>query len=139
MLRILRVGASEFETAPAETDGWRAAMRAIHAEMLARGWSERLGAFRQRYGADTLDAAALLIAVMGFLPADDPRVLATAERVAASLTVDGLVHRFVAGETPGQGDLPLGAFEGAFLPCHCWLATTYAMAGRPDDAEAVLA
>lgn len=123
----------------AETDDWRAAMGAIRAEVLARGWSERLGAFRQRYGADTLDAAALLIPVMDFLPADDPRVLATVERIEATLAIDGFVHRFRAGETPGHEDLPVGEFEGAFLPCTFWLATTYAKAGQPDRAETILA
>ena len=124
---------------PHATAPWRAAMAAIHAEVLARGWSERLGAFRQRYDADTLDAAALLIPVMDFLPADDPRVLGTVERIEATLAIDGFVHRFVAGETPGHEDLPVGAFEGAFLPCTFWLATAYAKAGQPDRAEALLA
>ncbi|MBW3633951.1 MAG: glycoside hydrolase family 15 protein, partial [Chloroflexi bacterium] len=122
-----------------EIDAWLTAMDAIHAEVMARGWSDRLGAFTQRYDADTLDAAALLIPVMGFLPAYHPRVVATVEQIAASLTVNGLVHRFIAAETPGHDDLPLGEFEGAFLPCTFWLATTYAMMGRPDDAEAILA
>ena len=124
---------------PDVIDAWLTAMDAIHVEVMARGWSERLGAFTQRYEADTLDAAALLIPVMGFLPADHPRVIATVEQIAASLTIDGLVHRFLAAETPGHDDLPLGEFEGAFLPCTFWLATTYAMMGRPDDAEAILA
>jgi GH15 family glucan-1,4-alpha-glucosidase len=123
----------------AEVDGWLTTMDAIHAEVMTRGWSDRLSAFTQRYDADTLDAAALLIPVMGFLPADHPRVIATVEQIAASLTIDGLVHRFIAAETPGHEDLPLGEFEGAFLPCTFWLATTYAMMGRPDDAEAILA
>ncbi len=103
-----------------------------------RGWSERLQAFRQRYDADTLDAAALLIPVMDFLPADHPRVTATVERIVERLTIDGFVHRFVPGETPGHEDLPVGEFEGAFLPCTFWLATTYAKAGRPDEADALL-
>jgi len=123
---------------PHATAPWRAAMVAIHAEVLARGWSDQLGAFRQRYDADTLDAAALLIPVMDFLPAADPRVLATAERIEATLTIDGFVHRFRAGETPGHEDLPVGEFEGSFFPCTFWLATTYAKAGQPDRAEALL-
>lgn len=123
----------------AEIDAWLTTMDAIHAEVMARGWSDRLGAFTQRYDADSLDASALLLPVMGFLPADHPRVIATVEQIVASLTIDGLVHRFIAAETPGHEDLPLGEFEGAFLPCTFWLATTYAMMGRPDDAEAILA
>lgn len=119
-------------------DGWQRTMTEIHAQVMERGWSERLGAFRQRYEADTLDASVLLIAVMDFLPADHPLVLATAERIVERLTIDGFVHRFIPRDTPGGQDLPVGEFEGAFLPCTFWLATTYAKAGRPDLAEEIL-
>ncbi len=122
-----------------ETGVWRATLEEIRIDVLAQGWSDRLGAFRQRYGVDTLDASALLIPVMGFLPADDPRVVGTVRRIVERLTIHGYVHRFLACETPGQGDRPLGQFEGAFLPCMFWLATTYAKAGRSDMAEAILA
>lgn len=121
-----------------ETSRWRATMATIHAEVMRRGWSERLQAFRQRYDTDTLDAAALLIPVMGFLPARHPRVVATVAQIEATLTIDGFVHRFVARDTPGHLDLPVGAFEGAFLPCTFWLATTYAKQGRTVEAEAIL-
>jgi GH15 family glucan-1,4-alpha-glucosidase len=117
---------------------WRAERDAVFADVLARGWSDRLGAFRQRYEGDNLDAAALLIPVMGLLPPDDPRVAATVERVAGGLAVDGFVHRFVPAETPGVGKLPLGEYEGAFLPCTFWLATANAMMGRVTEAEAIL-
>lgn len=113
-------------------------MEAIHAEVMTLGWSERLGAFRERYGAETLDASALLVPVMGFLPADHPRPRATADRIVEALAIGPFVHRFGAGAAAGAGDRPVGAFEGAFLPCTFWLATTYAMAGRPDHAEAIL-
>ncbi len=120
-------------------DHWRSTMKAIHEEVMDWGWSDHLQAFRQRYGSEALDASVLLIPVMGFLPADHPRVLATADRIAESLTIDGFVHRFHAKETLGHEDLPLGEFEGAFLPCTFWLATTYALAGRIRDAETILA
>lgn len=122
-----------------ETKHWRATMKTIHAEVMQRGWSDQLGAFRQRYDTDTLDAAALLIPVMGFLPTKHPRVVATVAQIEARLTIDGFVHRFIASETPGHPDLPVGEFEGAFLPCTFWLATTYAKQGRTADAEAILA
>ncbi len=121
-----------------ETETWRSVMTEIHADVMTRGWSAELNAFRQRYEADTLDASVLLIPVMGFLPADHPRVLATVERIEAQLTIDRLVHRFDARTTPGTDDLPVGEFEGAFLPCTFWLATTYSKAGQPDKAEAIL-
>lgn len=121
-----------------ETDSWRATMDAIMAEVMQRGWSEPLGAFRQRYDADSLDASTLLIPVMGFLPADHPRVLASVAQIEARLTIDGFVHRFEPRDTPGHPDMPVGAFEGAFLPCTFWLATTYAKQGRTAEAETLL-
>ena len=120
-------------------DTWQSTMVTIHQEVMTEGWSEQRGAFRQRYGSESLDASALLIPVMGFLPADHPRVLATIDRIAESLTIDGFVHRFLAAELPGEEPLPLGAFEGAFLPCTFWLATSYAKSGCTDEAESILA
>ncbi|MGE3796281.1 MAG: glycoside hydrolase family 15 protein [Thermomicrobiales bacterium] len=121
-----------------DVDPWTAEMEMIHQEVMERGWSESLGSFTQRYGADTLDAAALLIPVMGFLPHDHRRVVATTDRIAETLSIDGLVHRFLPAETPGHPDMPLGEFEGAFLPCTFWLATAYALSGRVEEAERVL-
>ncbi len=122
----------------ADIERWLAAVEVIHQEVMDRGWSDRLGAFTQRYEADTLDAAALLIPVMGFLPGGHPRVVATTDRIAETLAIDGLVHRFVASETPGHPDMPLAEFEGAFLPCTFWLATAYAKDGRVESAERIL-
>ncbi len=121
-----------------ETDHWRATRDAIHDQVMDQGWSEQIGAFRQRYGADTLDAATLLIPVMGFLPADHPRVQATVEQIAQTLTIDGLVYRFIAQDTPGRAPLPLGQFEGAFLPCTFWMIIAYWRMGRKAEAEALL-
>ncbi|HVB63790.1 MAG TPA: glycoside hydrolase family 15 protein [Nitrolancea sp.] len=123
---------------PNATDEWQATMELIHADVMEHGWSARLGVFRQCYESDSLDASALLIPVMGFLPVDHPRVVATIRAIEERLTLDGLVHRFVAAETPEHGDLPVGEFEGAFLPCTFWLATTYARSGRIDEANAIL-
>lgn len=113
---------------------WRAAMTEIHADVMEHGWSERLQAFRQHYDADTLDASALLIPLMGFLEPTHPRVVATVRRIEQDLMLDGLVYRF----RPEKSELPLGEFEGAFLPCCAWLAAVYALMGHCDDAEALL-
>lgn len=121
-----------------EHASWRECAERIRKDVLANGWSEKLGAFRQRYDADSLDASVLLIAVMDMLPADDPRVIATAERIEERLAVDGWVFRF-DDDPSGPGPIEnLPDYEGAFLPCTFWLATTWAKAGFPDRADAIL-
>ena len=99
---------------------------------------ERLEAFRQHYAGEGLDASVLLIPVMGFLPSTHPRVLSTVRRIEEALMIDGFVYRFQPGKTPGYEDIPVGEFEGAFLPCTFWLATTYALQGRIQDADDLL-
>lgn len=122
------------EAAPA----WRSARDEIHADVLRHGWSERKQSFVQRYGADALDASLLLIPVMGFLPAVDTRVRSTVERIEHELSLNGLVYRFDPMNSPIEQPAAMGQFEGAFLPCSFWLATTYALQGRVSDADEVL-
>jgi GH15 family glucan-1,4-alpha-glucosidase len=119
---------------------WQAAARRIRAAVLEQGWSESLGAFRQHLEADNLDAAALLIPLMGLLPADDPRVVATVDRLLERLSFEGFLYRFDPEKSPGMPEpkLPLGEFEAAFLPCTFWMAAVLAMLGRRDEAEAIL-
>lgn len=118
-----------------EAHRWRPELVAIHDEVMERGWSDGLRAFRQEYDDDSLDASALLMPIVGFLPVDHPRVAATVERIIETLTIDGFVHRYI----PDADCPPLGQYEGAFLPCTFWLATVHAMAGRRAEAEAILA
>ena len=121
-----------------ETDHWREAAAAIHAEVMEKGWCSLKNSFRQRYGSDALDAAGLLIPLMEFLPVDHPRVVGTLAAIERELVVDGLVHRFDPTDTMGGKQLPIGEFEGAFLPCVFWHAHALAKAGRCDEAEAIL-
>jgi GH15 family glucan-1,4-alpha-glucosidase len=113
---------------------WRETMTEIHADVMQHGWSAKLQSFRQHYDADTLDASTLLIPLMGFLGPEHPRVTAMIERIEQELMIDGLVYRF----RPEDSDLPMGQFEGAFLPCCFWLAAVYALMNRLEDAEAML-
>jgi GH15 family glucan-1,4-alpha-glucosidase len=121
-----------------EIDGWQETADRIHAEVMERGWSEKLQSFRQCYDRDNLDSSVLLIPVMEFLPGDHPRVVATLERLEASLMIDGFVYRFDPAQTPGHDPLTVGEFEGAFLPCTFWMANAYARAGKLKEAEAIL-
>jgi GH15 family glucan-1,4-alpha-glucosidase len=122
------------------TQRWRQVRDDLYTEVMERGWSERLGAFRQHLDGENLDAAALLIPLLGMLPVEHPRVQATVERIIERLTIDSFVYRFDPLETPGtcEDGIPLGQFEGAFFPCTFWLAAVLAHMGRREEAEAIL-
>ncbi len=108
---------------------WEAVREEIHASILAEGWNDEVGAFTQSYGSDALDAAVLTMPIVGFLPADDERVLATIEAIERDLTDPaGLVYRY-------RVDDGLEGEEGAFLLCTFWLAEALALAGRTDRAR----
>jgi GH15 family glucan-1,4-alpha-glucosidase len=111
-------------------DRWRQVRDAIHDQVCARGFNQDVGAFTQAYGSDELDASILRIAVAGFLPIDDPRVVGTIEAVQRALMVDGFVVRY-RSEVTADG-LPSG--EGTFLPCSLWLVSCLALLGRAEEA-----
>ena len=121
-----------------EIAAWTATAKTIHAEVMEKGWSQKQCSFVQRYDSEALDAAVLLIPLMDFLPADHPRVIGTLAAIERELSIDGLIWRFDPAATFGGDQLPLGEFEGAFLPATFWFAHALAKAGRPDDAEAIL-
>ena len=110
---------------------YRGLREQIHNEVCEKGYDRELGAFVQAYGSKLLDASALLIPVVGFLPADDPRVRSTVEQIEKRLLVDGLVLRYDSEKT--DDGLPGG--EGAFLACSFWLANNYVLLGRRADAR----
>src|SRR5947199_253207 len=83
-----------------------------------------------------VDASRLIIPLVGFLPADDPRMVGTVAAIERDLVRDGLVYRYTQEEESRSVDgLPPG--EGAFLPCTFWLADNFALQGRLNDAEKV--
>jgi GH15 family glucan-1,4-alpha-glucosidase len=107
---------------------WREIRAQIREDILARGFDERRGTFVQYYGGRGLDAALLLIPQVGFLPADDARVIGTIAAIERELVRDGLVMRY-------SKDAEGGDREGAFIACSFWLADAYVMLGRLDDAS----
>jgi GH15 family glucan-1,4-alpha-glucosidase len=135
--RALRI-CSRLEARWPGSPAWKRARDDIRREIETSGWSERLGAFKQSFENDALDASALLIPIVGFLPATDPRVLATIDRIGEHLTIDGCVYRFDPEEVPVLDPAAMGQYEAAFLPCTFWLATACAMAGRTDAAASIL-
>ena len=112
---------------------WREARQRIHDEVCAHGFDPSLNSFVQAYGSTQLDASLLLIPLVGFLPADDPRVLGTVAAIEQRLMADGLVLRYDSRRT--DDGLPAG--EGAFLACSFWLVDNYVMMGRMADARAL--
>ena len=117
---------------PAER--WRRLRDEIHAQVCERGYDPERGAFVQSYGSKLLDAALLLIPLVGFLPAEDERVRNTVEAIQRELVEDGFVRRYEESEQAAAVDgLPPG--EGAFLPCTFWLADVLALQGRTDEAR----
>jgi GH15 family glucan-1,4-alpha-glucosidase len=112
-------------------DRWRALRDEIHRDVCSRGFDAERNAFVQYYGSKSLDASLLMIPLVGFLPANDPRVVSTVAAIERELIYKGLVLRYPT-ET-GVDGLPPG--EGAFLPCTFWLADNYAMAGRHQEAR----
>ncbi|MGC2031249.1 MAG: glycoside hydrolase family 15 protein [Steroidobacteraceae bacterium] len=124
----------------AEQDGlegpiarWRELRDIIHAQVCERGFDTHSNSFVQAYESPYFDASLLLIPQVGFLPADDPRVLGTIAAIERCLVVDGLVMRYATGTQVDA--LPAG--EGAFLPCSFWLADSYLLTGRRPEAEAL--
>jgi GH15 family glucan-1,4-alpha-glucosidase len=112
-------------------EAWKQTRDQIREAILTRGWSDRANAFTQSFGSDDLDASTLMLPLVGFLPADDPRVLATIKATEDRLTDDrGLVYRY-------RSDDSLAGEEGAFLLCTFWLAQALARAGQPARARAV--
>jgi GH15 family glucan-1,4-alpha-glucosidase len=106
----------------------------IHDQVCREGYNARVGAFTQYYGGDRLDASVLMIPLVGFLPADDPRMLSTIEAVRHRLMPDGLVLRYEQPDDLAPVDgLPPG--EGAFLACSFWLADCMALAGDGAGAK----
>jgi GH15 family glucan-1,4-alpha-glucosidase len=112
-------------------DHWRAVRDEIHADVTAKGYSDEKKSFTQAYGSDVLDACALLIPRVGFLPYDDERVISTVETIRDELTEDGLVLRYRTDES----DDGLSGREGSFLICSFWLVDALRGIGRKGEAE----
>jgi GH15 family glucan-1,4-alpha-glucosidase len=111
---------------------WREIADEVHADVCERGFNHELGSFVQAYGSKWVDASLLLLPLVGFLPATDPRIRGTLQAIEQRLLVnDEFVLRY---ETADAVDgLPPG--EGAFLICSFWLVDNYILQGRYDEAQ----
>jgi GH15 family glucan-1,4-alpha-glucosidase len=120
---------------PGPVARWREFRQRIHDDVCNQGVSKKRGCFVQSYGSEELDASLLLIPTTGFLPATDPRVLATVDAIQRELSVDGFVQRYRTHES--LDGLPPG--EGVFLACSFWLVDNLRMQGRREEAQALFA
>lgn len=121
---------AELRGEPALAETWQKVADEIKDDICTNGVSEN-GIFRQHYGTDALDASLLLIPLVRFLPADDPRVRATVLAIADDLTVDDLVLRYRTKET----DDGLSGEEGTFTICSFWLVSALAETGELQRAR----
>jgi GH15 family glucan-1,4-alpha-glucosidase len=122
-------GAEKFGL-PGPVERWKQLRAQIHEEVCRRGYNQELGSFVQDYDGKELDASLLLLAEVGFLPPQDPRIGGTVAAIEKYLTVDGFVLRYATED--GVDGLPPG--EGAFIACSFWLVDAYILLGRYDDA-----
>jgi len=128
------IGLADLLNAESHLPAWKAAAEEIRTAVETRGWNTDLGAFTQSFDSPDLDATALLLPIVGFLPADDPRVLSSIDAVRDQLTDQrGLVHRYHTR----SGVDGLDGQEGTFLLCTFWLAHALALAGRTEEGTEV--
>jgi GH15 family glucan-1,4-alpha-glucosidase len=111
---------------------WRAWRTRIHQDVCRNGYDPQRGAFVQYYGGEALDASLLIIPLVGFLPADDPRMVGTTAAIGRELMQGGLVRRYSEDAHAVDG-LPAG--EGTFLPVSFLYADNLALQGRIEEAE----
>jgi GH15 family glucan-1,4-alpha-glucosidase len=126
--RALRIGEVQGLSAR-RRERWAAERSAVAREVTANGFDPTLGAFVRAYGRDDLDAAVLVLPLIGIAPPDSPRVRGTIAAIRSNLSAGGpLVYRY----PPGSDGL--GGGEGAFLPCSFWLVQALAASGAIDEA-----
>ncbi len=117
----------------APIEQWKSIRDAIHKEICEKGFNKEKNCFVRVYGSDQLDAALLLMPMVGFLPVSDPRVKATVEAIQRELMPDGLVLRYDTSMV--QDGLPPG--EGEFIGCSFWMVSYLKAVGREDEARAL--
>ena len=115
----------------APLDRWRQVRQEIHDDVCEKGYDAERGTFTQYYGSKELDAAALAVVLVGFLPGSDSRVTGTIDAVRDGLGHDGFISRYSTADT----DDGLSGTEGQFLACSFWLVSALALNGRVDEAR----
>ncbi|MEO8528177.1 MAG: glycoside hydrolase family 15 protein [Pseudolysinimonas sp.] len=115
-------------------DRWAAHRDRLRTEVERDGVDPERDIFVQAYGETAVDASLLLLPSIGFVDANDPRMLRTVAVIEQDLLHDGLLRRYRTDT--GVDGLPGG--EHPFLACSFWLVQQYARTGRLDEAEALM-
>jgi GH15 family glucan-1,4-alpha-glucosidase len=129
------IAAAEKYALSGPVEEWRKLRDDIRADILARGYDPQRNTFVQSYGSTELDASLLIIPLLGFLPAEDPRVLGTIAAVEEDLLVDGFLQRYRTRDAIGNSVDGLPPGEGVFLACSFLLVEVYLLVGRAAEAE----
>ena len=108
---------------------WRKLRSRLHEEICRAAFDPQRNTFTQAYGSRQLDAAVLMLPLVGFLPAKDPRMVGPVATIARELMRDGFVLRYSTEEV--GGGWPGG--EGVFLPWSFWLAHNCVLQGGRED------
>jgi GH15 family glucan-1,4-alpha-glucosidase len=116
---------------PGDVKRWRKNRDKLHAEICKKGFNKRLNSFTQSYGSTNLDASCLRLALVGFLPPDDPRIIGTIDAIQKHLMKNGLVQRYNTTKTADG----LSGGEGAFLACSLWLVVCLWLIDRKDESR----
>lgn len=109
---------------------WQTIADRIRAEVIERGWNEKVGAYTVAYDDDFLDAAVLLMGLYGMVEPTDERYMATVDLVEQRLRLGPIVYRY-------RFDDGLPGFEGGFFICACWLVEALHQVGRVEEAESL--
>ena len=129
--RAMRIG-STHRTPTRQLTRWQIQRDALAAEVTTLGFNPALGSYTRTYGSTDLDAAVLVLPLLGLEPIDSPRVHGTVNAIVEQLGAGGpLIYRY----PPGTDNLP--GTEGAFLPCSFWLVQALAVTGRRAQAHEV--
>jgi GH15 family glucan-1,4-alpha-glucosidase len=127
------VRAVERHGVPGDVDRWRTLRDQVCEEVLTRGFDAERNTFTQHYDTTEVDASLLMLPLVGFIAADDPRMLGTIAAIEHDLMRNGLLMRY----RTQSGVDGLSGDEHPFLACSFWLVSAYADAGRRDDARAL--
>lgn len=131
--RAIRL-ADEHHVLPADRVAhWTQLRDQIHAEVCEKGFDPEINSFTQYYGSALLDASLLMLAPVGFLPPDDPRIAGTVAAIQENLVEDGFVRRYQSDD----GVDGLTGTEGAFLMTTFWLADNLTLMGRSGEAREI--